>query len=50
MSDSIRVLIADDHLIVREGLRLILETGEGFELIGEAANSVEAVRLAKGIS
>jgi len=50
MSDSIRVLIADDHLIVREGLRLILETGEGFELIGEAADSVEAARLAKGIS
>ena len=50
MSDSIRVLIADDHLIVREGLRLILETGEGFELIGEATDSVEAVRLAKGIS
>jgi NarL family two-component system response regulator YdfI len=50
MSHSVRVLIADDHLIVREGLRLILETGEGFELIGEAADGAEAVRLAKGIS
>jgi len=47
MSESIRVLIADDHLIVREGLRLILETGEGFELAGEAADGAEAVRLAK---
>jgi NarL family two-component system response regulator YdfI len=47
MSDPIRVLIADDHLIVREGLRLILETGEGFELVGEAADGAEAVRLAK---
>ena len=47
MSNSIRVLIADDHLIVREGLRLILETGEGFELVGEAADGAEAVRLAK---
>lgn len=46
MTETIRVLIADDHLIVREGLRLILETGEGFELVGEAANGAEAVRLA----
>ena len=44
MSDSIRVLIADDHMIVREGLRLILETGEGFELVGEATDGAEAVR------
>ncbi|MBN1889320.1 MAG: response regulator transcription factor [Thermoflexales bacterium] len=44
--DSIRVLIADDHLIVREGLRLILETEEGLELAGEAADGAEAVRLA----
>src|SRR3990172_4754935 len=45
MTDITRVLIADDHLIVREGLRLILETGEGFELVGEAADGAEAVRL-----
>ena len=49
-SDSIRVLIADDHLIVREGLRLILETGEGFELVGEATDGAEAVRLALDLS
>jgi YesN/AraC family two-component response regulator len=47
MSDSIRVLIADDHLIVHEGLRLILETDQGFELVGEAADGARAVRLAK---
>ena len=46
MSDPIRVLIADDHLIVREGLRLILETAEGMELVGEAVDGAEAVRLA----
>jgi NarL family two-component system response regulator YdfI len=50
MSDSIRVLIADDHLIVREGLRLILETGEGFELVGEATDGAEAVRVALELS
>jgi two-component system, NarL family, response regulator YdfI len=43
----IRILIADDHRIVREGLRLILESQEGFELAGEAADGGEAVRLAE---
>lgn len=47
MTDPIRVLIADDHLIVREGLRLILETADGIELVGEATDGAEAVRLAK---
>lgn len=49
MNPPIRVLIADDHLIVREGLRLILETGEGFELAGEAADGEEAIRLASAL-
>ncbi len=46
MSTPIRVLIADDHLIVREGLQLILETADEFELVGEAADGAEAVQLA----
>jgi NarL family two-component system response regulator YdfI len=41
----IRVLITDDHLIVREGLRLILETVEGIEIAGEAADGVECLAL-----
>ncbi len=45
MSEPIRILVADDHLIIRQGLRLILETQEGFELVGEAADGAEAVRL-----
>ncbi len=45
-ADPIRILIADDHLIIREGLRLILETAEGMELVGEAADGAEALRLA----
>ncbi len=47
MSDPIRVLIADDHLVVREGLRLILETSGAFVCAGEAADGAEAVRLAE---
>jgi NarL family two-component system response regulator YdfI len=47
VSELIRVLIADDHLVVREGLRLILETAEEFELVGEAADGAQAVQLAK---
>lgn len=43
---TIRILIADDHSLVREGLRLILETEPDFLLVGEAADGAEAVRLA----
>ncbi len=50
MSAPIRVLVADDHLVVREGLRLILETEAGFEVAGEAADGAEAVRLAAELS
>jgi len=46
MTTPLRILIADDHLIVREGLRLILETEPGFELAGEASDGAAAVRLA----
>ena len=42
---AVRVLVADDHLIVRQGLRLILETESDFELVGEAADGAEALRL-----
>lgn len=45
VNDPIRILVADDHLIIRQGLRLILETEAGFELVGEAADGAEAVRL-----
>ena len=46
MSQKLRILIADDHLIVREGLRLILESEDGFELVGEALDGSEAIQLA----
>ncbi|EJQ46524.1 DNA-binding response regulator [Bacillus wiedmannii] len=37
------VLIVDDHFVVREGLKLILETSDSFQIIGEAANGEEAL-------
>ena len=41
--EVIRVLIADDHHVVRGGLRALLETEEGIEVVGEASDGVEAV-------
>lgn len=41
----IRILIADDHLVVREGLQLILGMEEDLEVVGEAANGETAVHL-----
>ena len=42
-----RILIADDHLIIRQGLRLILETEDDFEIMGEASDGAEALSLCK---
>ncbi len=41
----IRILLADDHPIVREGLRALLETQSDFDVIAECANGEEALRL-----
>ena len=43
----IRILIADDHLIIRQGLRLILETENDFEIAGEASDGAEALTLCR---
>lgn len=43
MGETIRLLIADDHAIVREGLRALIATEPGLELVAEAADGVEAV-------
>ena len=42
-----RVLICDDHAVVRAGLRLILETRPGFVLVGEATNGQEVLAQAR---
>ncbi|HMF02436.1 MAG TPA: response regulator transcription factor [Terriglobia bacterium] len=44
---KIRILIADDHGIVRKGLRLQLEQNNDFEVVGEATEGREAVRMAE---
>ena len=44
---AIRILLADDHTVVRKGLRLLLESHPGFKVIAEAANGREAVSLAE---
>jgi DNA-binding NarL/FixJ family response regulator len=38
-----RILVADDHQVVRSGLRAVLERQPGFEVVGEASNGLEAV-------
>lgn len=44
---TIRVMIADDHNIVRQGLHLILKLDRGLEVVGEAADGAEAISLAR---
>ena len=44
---SIRILIADDHAVVRRGLRSILQIETDFQIVGEASNGTEAVELAR---
>ncbi len=43
----IKVMLADDHAIVREGLRKLLEEERDIEVVGEAGNGLEAIELAK---
>ncbi len=45
--EAIRVLLADDHKLFREGVASLLERAEDVELVGEAATGEEAVRLAE---
>ncbi|MEK3659558.1 response regulator transcription factor [Paenibacillus sp. FSL F4-0236] len=44
------VIIADDHLVVREGLKLIIETNDNFQVIGEAANGEETLSLLESLT
>ena len=47
MKQPIHILIADDHAVVRRGLRSILQLEKDFQVVGEAANGTEAVEKAR---
>jgi NarL family two-component system response regulator LiaR len=49
MSETIRILAADDHAVVREGLRALIDTEPGMELVGEASDGAEAVGKAQAV-
>jgi len=49
MTETIRVLIAEDHAVVREGLRLLITSEPGMEVIGQASDGVEAVQMAHAL-
>ncbi|MES2524657.1 MAG: response regulator transcription factor, partial [Gemmatimonadota bacterium] len=46
-SDAIRVVLADDHAVVRAGLRAMLSTARDIEVVGEAGTGREAIALAE---
>jgi len=50
MKQPIRILIADDHAVVRRGLRSILQIEKDFQIVGEASNGTEAVKMARELN
>lgn len=49
-TDTIHILIADDHAVVREGLRTLINAKRGMELVGEAEDGVEAIAKARSLN
>lgn len=49
MTEPIRILVVDDHVLFREGVRAVLDTEPGFEIVGEAGNGDEAVVRAERV-
>lgn len=48
--ESVKILLVDDHGITRQGLRSLLEEQPGFEVVGEAEDGREAIRVARELS
>ena len=49
MSEITRIVLADDHALVRDGIRSLLETETDLEVIGEASNGKEAIELVEKV-
>ncbi len=47
---TLRLLLADDHAVVRSGLRMLLEAQPDFEIVGEAETGTDAVRMVKELT
>ena len=45
-----RIVLADDHAVVRDGVKLLLELEPGFEVVGQGENGLEAVKLVRELS
>ena len=45
----LRVLLAEDHNVMREGLRMVIERDSGLEVVGEADNGVQAIQLTRDL-
>lgn len=50
MTETIRVLIVDDHTVVRDGLQALLSVEPGMQVVGSAADGIEAVHLAQELA
>jgi DNA-binding NarL/FixJ family response regulator len=50
LMEKIRIIFAEDHVLVREGTRQILDRQEDLEVVGEAADGIEAVELVRRLS
>jgi two-component system, NarL family, response regulator NreC len=48
MGDPIKIVLADDHAVVRKGLRLLLDGEKGFEVVAEAGTAEDAMRYVRG--
>jgi NarL family two-component system response regulator LiaR len=49
LTDPVRVVIVDDHVVVRQGLRAFLEAQDDIEIVGEAGDGEEAVRVVRDL-
>ena len=50
MIDTIRVVLTDDHPVVRQGIKSLLEKGDGIEVVGEASTGEETIQKVKELN